>query len=322
MTVKFEASLPIRPAEDPLRAGRATLEIGLVNNMPDSAVAATERQFTRLLRDAAGDLDVRPRFYALASVPRSAAAKEAMRGAYRSVDDLRGDAPDGLIITGAGPVTPELSDEPYWRELVDLFDFARGGAHSTIFSCLAAHAAVLHWDGVARRRLKRKLSGVYAARVVAKHPLVEGFPDTLAAPHSRYNDLDEATLTAKGYRTLRRSDVAGVDAFVKDEASLLVFLQGHPEYDADSLAKEYRRDHRRFLSGELATPPDPPDYAFPVEARSGEPDWALIDGARESPWRSDSARLYRNWLRIIADRKAAATSSSVGALGNEDRAAR
>jgi homoserine O-succinyltransferase len=302
----FEPSRPIHPTDDPLRERRSRLEIGLVNNMPDSAIAATERQFTGLLRDAAGEFEVRTRFYALGSVPRSEAAREAMRGAYRSVDDLVADAPDGLIITGAGPVTPVLSDEPYWRELAGVFDFARGRTISTLFSCLAAHAAVLHWDGVARKRLPRKLSGVYSARVVAIHPLVEDLPALLPAPHSRYNDLDEAELISAGYSTLLRSDAAGVDAFVRQDASLLVFLQGHPEYDADSIAKEYRRDLKRFAAGELATPPDPPDYAF-------APDWAPAEGVGESPWRANSVLFYRNWLRCIADRKARAMTREAAA---------
>ncbi len=41
------------------------------------------------------------------------------------------------------------------------------------------------------------------------------------------NELDERHLTAHGYLVLRHSDEIGVDLFVKEEESLLVFLQGH-----------------------------------------------------------------------------------------------
>jgi hypothetical protein len=81
-------------------------------------------------------------------------------------------------------------------------------------------------------------------------------------PHSRFNGLDETALAGKGYTTLARSDEAGVDLFIKDEGSLLIFLQGHPEYEADSLAREFRRDLWRYLKTERAAPPDPPSHFF------------------------------------------------------------
>ncbi len=62
----------------------------------------------------------------------------------------------------------------------------------------------------------------------------------------------------KGYLTLTRAPGAGVDMFVKEWLALQVFLQGHPEYDADTLAREYRRDVGRFLAGERADAPAPP----------------------------------------------------------------
>ena len=43
---------------------------------------------------------------------------------------------------------------------------------------------------------------------------------------------------------------AGVDAFAKQDGSFFLFFQGHPEYEADTLLREYRRDVGRFLGGE------------------------------------------------------------------------
>ena len=48
------------------------LTIGLVNNMPDAALQATERQFMRLLRQAAGDIRIDFHCFSLPSVTRSA----------------------------------------------------------------------------------------------------------------------------------------------------------------------------------------------------------------------------------------------------------
>ena len=40
---------------------RGAIQIGLVNNMPDAAMRGTELQFARLLKEAAGALDVHDR---------------------------------------------------------------------------------------------------------------------------------------------------------------------------------------------------------------------------------------------------------------------
>jgi homoserine O-succinyltransferase len=303
------------------------IQVGLVNNMPDAALAATERQFIRLLQDASIDYDVRLRLYALDSTPRSIQARRDMRATYHHSSSLSEARLDALIVTGAEPVAPALPDEPYWGELTDVLDFARERTRSAIFSCLAAHAAVLYWDAVARVPLPRKLSGVFAARVVRPHALVDGFPPDFSIPHSRLNDLNETALGGKGYATLIRSDEAGVDLFVKDEASLLVFLQGHPEYDCDSLAREFRRDLARYLAEERETPPDPPSGYFGTHALAEVE--ALVKRARcerrlelaghfpatalkevsDAAWRPGSQRLYRNWLALIAERKAALEAS-------------
>jgi homoserine O-succinyltransferase/O-acetyltransferase len=307
------------------------IRIGLVNNMPDAALAATERQFIWLLQSASADHHVLLRLFALSSTSRNPAVRGAMRANYFPTNRLPETQLDALIVTGAEPLAPSLPEEGYWRELVEVFDFARRRTLSAIFSCLAAHAAVLHWDGIPRVPLPRKLSGVFPARVVGRHALVDGLPLDHFIPHSRFNGLDEAALADKGYTTLVRSDEAGVDLFIKDEASLLIFLQGHPEYDADSLAREFRRDLNRYLAAERVRPPDPPSRYFrpdvlaEVEAlidrsrREPRPQLvdflsdAVLDKASNASWRPASQRLYGNWLSLIARRKSAVERSLVAA---------
>jgi len=244
------------------------LSIALVNNMPDAALAAAERQFVSLVKASRGELSVRIDLYALSRVPRSVETRLAMATRYGGLDDLLAAPPDVLIVTGAEPRAADLADEPYWAELTRLIDWARSGAvAATLYSCLAAHAAVLIADGVRRRRLPAKLSGVYAAEMAQRHELTEGLAAPLT-PHSRYNDLDERELEDNGYLILTRSDRAGVDAFVKEGAALEAFWQGHPEYEADTLAREVRRDLQRFASGATGIPPLPENYLSPeIHAR-------------------------------------------------------
>lgn len=255
MTMLVRDRLPAPPS-----GPAPDLRIALVNNMPDAALAAAERQFVGLVEAARGDLRVRVDLYALSRVPRSVETRLAMAPRYGDLDDLVAAAPDVLIVTGAEPRAADLADEPYWSELTRLIDWARSGAvAATLYSCLAAHAAVRVADGVRRRRLPAKLCGVFAAETAREHELTQGLGAPLT-PHSRYNDLDERELSDNGYLILTRSERAGVDVFAKPGATLETFWQGHPEYEADTLARELRRDLQRFLDGASGPPPLPENY--------------------------------------------------------------
>jgi homoserine O-succinyltransferase/O-acetyltransferase len=150
-----------------------------------------------------------------------------------------------------------------------LIDWARYNTASTIWSCLAAHAAVLHADGIERRPLAQKQFGVFDCAAVSADPLTAGAGSPLAVPHSRWNGLSEAALRACGYRILTRSPAAGVDMFAGPQRncrSLFLFLQGHPEYEPGTLLREYRRDIGRFLCGEQEHYPATPQGYFNAEA--------------------------------------------------------
>src|SRR5215510_819232 len=134
---------------------RSCLDIGLVNNMPDAALDATVRQFRGLLGAAAGDTAVRLTLYTLPEVPRSDFGRQQVSG-YSTTDELWDSHLDGLIITGAEPQAADLRDEPYWQSLTRVLEWAEGHTYSTILSCLAAHAAVLHLDGIARSPIPDK----------------------------------------------------------------------------------------------------------------------------------------------------------------------
>jgi homoserine O-succinyltransferase/O-acetyltransferase len=298
--------------------------IGLVNNMPDAALAATERQFSGALETASGEIEVELRLFALPQVPRSPEALEHVARLYADASALGGESLDALIVTGAQPVAADLTEEPYWRGLTRVIDWAAANTISTILSCLAAHAGVRHFSAIARRALPKKCSGVFAFERVRADRLTEGAGGPWIVPHSRYNGLDEQDLTRHGYAVLTRSPEAGVDMFVREMRSLIVFLQGHPEYEPDTLAREYRRDVGRRLGGEVAALPEMPRDYFCAEAErvlrefcsralaerrpevmSAYPEIGLR-GAAEPPWRRSTILFYRNWLGLIADRKAEA----------------
>lgn len=305
------------------------IEIVLVNNMPDAALRRTERQFLRLVEAAAGQRTVRVRMCELPGLPRGDTYRNYTRSAYHDLATLMGTRVDGLIVTGTEPRAPDLADEPYWPAFAELVDWAADSTLATYWSCLAAHAAVQHLSGIKRRRLPAKLSGVYSCETVGGHALTAGMGATFPVPHSRYNGLDPVMIEDAGYRILSRSDRVPVDMFVSDERSLFLFAQGHPEYDTNSLLKEYRRDAQRFLAGERDDMPKVPEgylpsqaeQAFEVFARTCTSDrrpetasclpFHLTESTIVNTWYDPAVALFRNWLDNVIERKRATGQAAV-----------
>jgi homoserine O-succinyltransferase/O-acetyltransferase len=309
------------------------LKIGLLNNMPDAAMATTERQFSSLLQVATEGTPVTLKLFALTGVTRGEAAQTHMLGRYLPAEALADAKLDGLIVTGAEPRTPDLEQEPYWPALTRVIDWTQQSGVPTVWSCLAAHAAVRHLSRIRRQGLPAKLSGVFETLAAREDPLLAGVTSPLIMPHSRQNGLVEEDLVEKGYRVLTRSSTVGVDAFVKRGVGLSLFFQGHPEYDADTLMREYLRDVGRFLHGRRPHHPNIPVGYFNLEVeaalaelsfharRRPHPKFAPFYSAivaKASPtrtWRGDAVKIYRNWLRHIADAARPAPLSSVSLRG-------
>ncbi len=295
------------------------LVVGLVNNMPDAALRSTERQFRELLADAAGRRAVRLRVFSLPGLARSQAGRDYIRDNHEDIERLWDAELDGLIVTGTEPRAADLTAEPFWPALTRLVDWAAEHTAATVWSCLAAHAAVHYLDGIARQARNAKLSGVYDCIQAADHALLGRGPARWRTPHSRCNELPESALLAHGYQILSRADGAGVDIFAKRERSLFLFLQGHPEYDAGALLREYRRDVGRFLAGERDSYPDMPYgyfddtvaqamLAFRERALRVRDAVLLADfptaatqHTPHAPWHGAARRLFANWLSYLAD---------------------
>jgi homoserine O-succinyltransferase len=296
--------------------------IGLVNNMPDAALRTTEQQFRALLSATPIGQRVRFRPFFLPEIPRSDTARLHFMQHYEPIDALWDGQIDGLIVTGAEPRALVLTDEVYWKTLTRLVDWAEQHTVSTIWSCLAAHATVRHLDGIDRRALDKKLFGVFECQKVIDHPILAGVPSQWQVPHSRYNGLPEDLLGSMGYRLLSRSNEAGADIFVREQGSLFVFLNGHPEYHVDALFREYRRDVIRFLSGEQENYPEVPNAYFDddttqmlaafrqkaVQDRSLSPAVELplrgsADERLPHAWHDVAILIFSNWLSYVAARK-------------------
>lgn len=303
----------------------AGLRIALVNNMPDSALVDTEEQFRDLLDAAAGDQSIHLTRHALPGVRRGPEAAARLAREYFGLEELLARRYDGVIITGTEPCQADLRAEPYWPALTRVLAWAEHHTRSAVLSCMAAHAAVLEESGVARQRVPGKRLGIFFERVLRPHALTAGAGATMAFPHSRWNEVRGEDLAAHGYELLTESPEAGAGLFTKQRGdSLFVHLQGHPEYRANTLLKEYRRDVRRFLLGQRPDYPGMPQNYF--DRRSARALAQFQHRAQELPdpigieefpdaavalrlrhvWARDAARLYANWLGYLTARPAVA----------------
>lgn len=296
------------------------LKAGLVNNMPDAAFADTERQFLSLLHDGAGanDRGLSVTLHTMDGIGRSPGVKEEIARRYRPLSDLYRDPPDLLVITGSNPVETDITREPYWTQLDDLLGWATEQVRSVLTSCLSAHAALKIFDNVDRVRLDSKVTGVFPQTPMPDHPLVARLEAPVVLPHSRLNDVPTTELVRAGYDIALAScdDGAGWSVATRIVTrTRLVLVQGHPEYDAASLIREYQRDARRFVTGERPELP-----CLPVAATEGEDMDALVElqealaGGRQDPalvdgfpfpavmerarrrWEPVARQIYTNWL--------------------------
>ncbi|MGO9133940.1 MAG: homoserine O-acetyltransferase/O-succinyltransferase family protein [Methylovirgula sp.] len=308
--MSFASFIPPSPKAD-------VLEIALVNNMPDQALAATEAQFARLIRDQGVGLNIRWRNYVLPGLARSETARRYLARTHESLEALYSRGADAMIVTGSEPLAARLNDEPYWPALTQLLEWARSHTVSTIWSCLAAHAGVLYLDGIERRRAVQKISGLYSFETTSSDWMDRPRKSRILTPHSRYNGLGREDLERCGYSISSYSGDVGVNVFWRREPSLFIFLQGHPEYDADTLLKEYRRDVIRFIEGARADYPAVPANYF-REATSEalqalrlravkNPNVGCVDAltallSRERcarRWADDTAHFFGKWLKIV-----------------------
>ena len=295
------------------------LHIGLLNMMPDAAFRVTERQFIGLLGNANRIVQVFVHPFTVPGLPRSTEIAEHIDRYYRPFEDLQAEGLDALIVSGANVSNPDLSDEPFWDPLAEVMAWAHEHVTSTLCSCLATHALLQQAHGIRRVPLGAKRWGVFPHRVVDRtHPLLYGANTRFDVPHSRWNEVTRSQLEDAGIRVLVEGEEGDVHLAVSSDGIRTVYLQGHPEYDTESLLKEHKRELRRFAEGELdALPPLPERYlnvdaakalrdhaqTVAIARRVGVqpppyPDAAISRGI-DNTWADTSTAIFANWLGLV-----------------------
>ena len=256
------------------------LNLLILNLMPTKIV--TETQLLRKLSNS--PLQVEVELLQTASHTSQNTDAGHLTSFYTTFDKIKHRKYDGMIITGAPVENLDFTDVDYWPELCEIMEWSKTHVHSTLHICWGAQAGLYYHYGIPKYSLDKKLFGVFphtTTEAKRQSPLFRGFDDVFYVPHSRYTENHvEDILAQPELELLAVSEDAGVFA-VKSENNRRFFVTGHPEYDPDTLAREYFRDVDKGL--DIAVPAN----YFPDDDPSRAP---LVR------WRSAAQLFYNNWL--------------------------
>lgn len=257
------------------------LSIAIVNLMPTKEV--TETQLIRLLANTPLQVDLH--LLTMDSHESKNTDLEHLENFYQTYDEIRNHRFDGMIITGAPVEFLPYEQVDYWHELSEIMEYTKDNVFSTLHICWGAQAALYHHYGIGKQVLPEKLFGVYPHKVRDKRSeLTRGFDEVFYAPHSRHTQvLREDIQSCPDLKILADSDIAGPH-IVATKNKRMIFVQGHEEYDRDTLRLEYERDLRKGLPVKV-----PVNYF-----ENDDPSKKII-----VRWSGHANLFFANWLNYV-----------------------
>jgi len=267
-----------------MRAARAQtqdirpLRIVIVNLMPTKI--ATETQLARVLANS--PLQVELTLVHMDSHEAKNISQSHLDSFYKTIDEVKHQKFDGMILTGAPVEQIPFEDVDYWDELKGIMEWSKTNVYSTVHICWGAQAALYYHYGIPKYPVDKKIFGIFEQRVVRPlNPLMRGFDEVFFAPHSRHTTIKkEDVLKHKELRILAESPESGIHILATDDGKQ-IFILGHQEYDKETLGTEYFRDMEKGL------PIDIPKNYFIDDDPAKEPIFR---------WRSHASLLFTNWL--------------------------
>lgn len=279
--ILIEERVPVMDESTAVRQDIRPLRIALLNLMPDKIT--TETQIARVMGASPLQIELtllRTRSYLGKNTPES-----HLLGFYKTLEDVQSHLYDGLIVTGAPVENLPFEAVDYWRELVEILDWAESACYSRFFICWGAQAALYRFYGIQKYPTGDKRFGVYRhERLNFNHPLTRGFDDIVNIPVSRYTEVKADDISAVPALTpLLSSDESGV-ALVVDDARRRAFMFNHLEYDRQTLLDEYTRDRGKGINTAL------PRYYFDNDDPASMP---------VMTWRAHRNLLFSNWINMV-----------------------
>ncbi|MDL2210763.1 homoserine O-succinyltransferase [Desulfovibrio sp. OttesenSCG-928-O18] len=289
MPIKIPASLPARAALEQekifvMTEDRAVaqdirpISIAIVNLMPTKI--ATEIQLLRLLGNTPLQIDI-TLLKAEHHVSRNTSSDHLERF-YTTFSKVKNRKFDGMLVTGAPVELLDFSEVDYWPELQEIMDYSVENVFSTLYVCWGAQAGLFHRYGIPKYPLAEKKFGVFEHTLATRtKKLFRGFDETFFMPHSRHTEIRaEDIAKCPQLEVLAESEEAGI-AIVRAKESRSIYVTGHFEYDADTLAREYFRDKEKGLDIKV------PAHYFPNDDPANPP---------RVSWRAHAHLFFSNWL--------------------------
>jgi homoserine O-succinyltransferase len=254
------------------------LRVAILNLMPTKV--QTETQLLRLLGNTS--LQVEVTLLHMATHESKNTDADHLLNHYDTIEGVRNQKFDGMVITGAPVETLPFDEVDYWPELKTIMNWADTNVYSTFYVCWGAQAGLYHRYGVPKYDLPKKMFGVFEHKTLAPtERLMRGFDDIFLAPHSRHTEIRRSDLErVPELQILSESDDAGI-YMVGSRDGRHIFITGHSEYDPLTLKSEYDRDVKKGL------PINIPRNYFPNDDPSKPP---------QVRWRGHASLLFANWL--------------------------
>jgi len=257
------------------------LRIGIVNLMPTKE--ETETQIFRMI--GGSPIQLEPVLIKMKTYESKNTSKSHMDKFYVYFDEVKKKGLDGLIITGASVEHLKFEDVAYWKELIDIMDWAKENITSTLFICWAAQACLYHFYGIKKYKLPEKKIGIFKHHHANNfQDLLRGIDDELWIPHARYTENKrEDILKTNDLKIIIDSKEAGPHLIINDNASFVLAI-GHFEYDRHTLDYEYKRDLKKGFNIKI-----PKNYYVNNDLKK----------LPKLAWRANAGVFYRNWINFI-----------------------
>ena len=253
----------------------------LLNLMPKKL--QTEVQFARLI--GASPLQIELTLLTTNTYSPKNTQKEYLIEFYKTLDEVKNNFYDVLIITGAPIETINFEDVRYWSELNDIIEWSKTNVFRRIGICWGAQALLKVLFNVEKYTMANKLFGVFDHNLnqEKKYRLLQGFIDRFPMPVSRYTEVIESEIKSAGLEILAFSKDSGV-GMVRCPKSKDLFILNHLEYDAITLKEEFLRDKSENIDIQI-----PKNY-FPDDDIQKDP---------INRWRPYAFLLFSNFINEV-----------------------
>ena len=259
------------------------LRIVILNLMPFKAT--TETDFIRILSNSPLLLDIS--FMKLKSHVSRHTPAEHIDRFYHTLEELRKEKIDGLIVTGAPVEDIPFEEVDYWKELQEIFNWARENVRSTLYICWAAQAGLYHFYDIPKYPLPKKMFGIFPTIPLKPElPIFRGFDDVFRMPQSRHTEIRREDIERVADLDIVAESAESGVSIVRSCSRREFFLTGHLEYAPDTLDTEYHRDLGKRDDVEV------PKHYYRDDNPANGP---LVT------WRAHANLLFVNWVAWVVN---------------------